>query len=442
MAAIQTLGALKTILSNLLNTHVGFLPINIRVQKVCMKATAQIAALPKTHLLHKPARQAATFVKHHYSSLHYIMKALGEDLKMVETIEVVRKGPGWRCLAKVAIDPMVEEAMERERNNETNTRIYTNGSGQKGMIGAAVVLYRGFNHPKVARKCLRKEEDHIVFEGECIGQVLVLELLRVELKSRRVTRMVASISIGTDNQAGICAVEDPGPGTGQYLINEVLNGIQRIRRIGSKVDIEIQWTLGHQGIAGNERADREAKRAVEGNKINMGGTQFLQKPLPKSKAAIIARHKKVWCSTAQTKLRASPRFEKAKAIDLDFPNTARITSTLLSLPCKHASLLVQLCMGHCPLNTYLCCIQKVNSPLCTACSEAPKIVNHYLLDCRTHSKHQCSLHRVICPGPNALSTLLSDLNAIEAEITYIHVTRQFERSFGDLLRPAEMRDTQ
>ncbi|KNZ80026.1 hypothetical protein J132_07992 [Termitomyces sp. J132] len=99
---------------------------------------------------------------------------------------------------------------------------------------------------------------------------------------------------------------------------------------------------------------------------------------------------------------------------------------LAELPCKHTSLLVQLCTRHCPFNQYLHHIQKAESPICTACSDTSEIVCHYLLDCSMHDIYRNDMYKVICSGPKALSTLLSDLNAIKVLFTYIHTTKQFE----------------
>ena len=91
---LQVLGALRTMPNSLLDAHAGFMPINMRIQRICIKAAAHIAAMPETQPLFKLARKAARFVKRHCTPLHYIMKALEGDLKEVERLDVVRKPPG------------------------------------------------------------------------------------------------------------------------------------------------------------------------------------------------------------------------------------------------------------------------------------------------------------------------------------------------------------
>lgn len=96
----------------------------------------------------------------------------------------------------------------------------------------------------------------------------------------------------------------------------------------------------HQGILGNEQADREAKKAVEGNKTDIYRLILLHKPLSISKAAIIMRHKKEWWTSTEQHLSQLLRFKKTKAIDSNWHNAAKIITTLAELSYKHASLLV------------------------------------------------------------------------------------------------------
>ena len=58
-----------------------------------------------------------------------------------------------------------KEAIERERKNEAEVKIYTDGSRRKGRISAAVVLFRRFNKVKVLRKCLCTDSDPTCTKG-------------------------------------------------------------------------------------------------------------------------------------------------------------------------------------------------------------------------------------------------------------------------------------
>jgi len=48
---------------------------------------------------------------------------------------------------------------------------------------------------------------------------------------------------------------------------------------------------------------------------------------------------------------------------------------------KQASLLIQLCTDHVPLQRYLYRIHKANSPICPSCNTTRESVFHYLMEC-------------------------------------------------------------
>ena len=72
---------------------------------------------------------------------------------------------------------------------------------------------------------------------------------------------MSQASIYTDNQAAIQKVKDPNSTKSrQHLVQNVVKMIDGLRNTGA--EIELHWVPAHVGIAGNERADREAKRAT------------------------------------------------------------------------------------------------------------------------------------------------------------------------------------
>ncbi|KAF8234658.1 hypothetical protein L208DRAFT_1260751 [Tricholoma matsutake] len=51
-----------------------------------------------------------------------------------------------------------------------------------------------------------------------------------------------------------------------------------------------------------------------------------------------------------------------------------------------ASILTQLRMGHAPLSKHLFHIGTINSPICPACQQSDKMVQHLLLHCPAHQE--------------------------------------------------------
>ncbi|KNZ81997.1 hypothetical protein J132_09064 [Termitomyces sp. J132] len=287
-SALQVTGALRTTPDDLLEVHVGLTLMNLRITKICVQAAARTSLLG-SHPLCRPAEKAAQFVQRHWAPLHYILKAWGKSLGKMEVIEVVRHLLDWKCPVRVVVGEIAEEVVEREQNNKADIRIYMDGSGYKGMVGAVVVLYRGMEKEKVLRKQLGSEEDHMVYKGESVEQVLGFELLRGEMRRQRKVR---TVTMGTDNQVGLRALEVRESGIARYIMDEVLEGIHKVKVVNSGMDITVCWTPGHIGIPGNEKADKEVKCTVEGKETELRGLHFLRKPLKMSKATVLATYKK------------------------------------------------------------------------------------------------------------------------------------------------------
>ncbi|KAG6902031.1 hypothetical protein C0995_005364 [Termitomyces sp. Mi166 len=153
---------------------------------------------------------------------------------------------------------------------------------------------------------------------------------------------IGNVTMGTDNQAGMKALEAARPGTARYLVDKVLEGIQKVKKIDSSMIVRIYWTPGHAGIQGNEWADREAKQAAEGNETETvtKGLAFLKRSLSMSKAAVMAEHKKEWRVDTERKLAQSSRFERLKTVDPNAPKMKKAVQLLADLPRKQASILV------------------------------------------------------------------------------------------------------
>ena len=60
-----------------------------------------------------------------------------------------------------------------------------------------------------------------------------------------------------------------------------------------------------------------------------------------------------------------------------------------------ASMLMQLHMGHIPLNTFLHRINQIDSPICPTCQHTDEMIHHYLFDCPGHVHAQHGLVRAM-----------------------------------------------
>ena len=127
------------------------------------------------------------------------------------------------------------------------------GSIYNGYIGAAV------HSPKTNDT-----------RGEYIGtdnmpKVYAAELTAIQMTTELFEEKINKYTntfIFTDNQSTIEAIESPKCQSGQYIIKEILDTIDRIQEIKSSSIIHIEWVPGHMNIMGNERADQAAKAAA------------------------------------------------------------------------------------------------------------------------------------------------------------------------------------
>jgi len=61
---------------------------------------------------------------------------------------------------------------------QADVRVYSDGSGMDGDIGAATVLYRNGEMKAILKRHLGSEDRHTVFEAEVVGLSLAAELIQ------------------------------------------------------------------------------------------------------------------------------------------------------------------------------------------------------------------------------------------------------------------------
>ncbi|KAF8552633.1 hypothetical protein OG21DRAFT_1415790, partial [Imleria badia] len=82
----------------------------------------------------------------------------------------------------------------------------------------------------------------------------------------------------------------------------------------------------------------------------------------------------------------SPRHKKLNKVDPKL-TTGTFMKLAGALPKKHASVLMWLCTGHCPLNDYLCRIKRAVTNKCPHCLQDRENLSHYLYKCPQYT-HQ------------------------------------------------------
>jgi hypothetical protein len=270
-----------------------------------------------------------------------------------------------------------EKAKDEEEKDRARVRVYSDWSGMEGRIGAAAVLYRNGELKAVKRFRLGSDKHHTVYEGEGIGMLMGMELLREERDD-----INGMVPLGVDSQAAIAATGSIRPSPSHYIWDAFHRHLRGTNKAHPGMDLLVRWTPGHMDIVGNEMVDFHAKSAIlEGSSGTLPG--FLQKPLPKSKAALKQARNAKLQKVATARWRKSPRYPRLVDIDPALPSPSYLR-LVANLPRKHAAVLFLLRTGHAPLAKHLCRLGKAETPTCPSCHMHDETVDHFLMFCPAH----------------------------------------------------------
>jgi ribonuclease HI len=134
---------------------------------------------------------------------------------------------------------------------------------------------------------LGPDAEHTVHEAELVGILLGIHLLSMEKKGKMTTML------GVDNQVAIKAFESQLRKPGHHLARKALQIAIQIKKKRKKNNhmLTIRWTAGHEGLEGNELADREAKEAAKGSSSDTKQLpSYLRRPLLINPAALKMAH--------------------------------------------------------------------------------------------------------------------------------------------------------
>ena len=143
----------------------------------------------------------------------------------------------YEIKAKAPTLPLGEEEMsENEQLGEDDIQVFTDGSGLYGQVGAAAVMYRRGQGPRVLRYHLGSLTEHTVFEAEAVGLLLALHMLKYE-------RDIPWAVIRLDNQAVLGALHIRKPSPAQTIIDEILVQMERnwARVHDPAYTLEVTW---------------------------------------------------------------------------------------------------------------------------------------------------------------------------------------------------------
>jgi ribonuclease HI len=419
LAMKAILGCFRTTPTAAMELETGLQPAWIRLQSKVLLASTRMQSLSSRHPIQEwltKALRTRTACISHRSNLENILQQFPYMCTKIETIEPYIRPPWWTPITKIKIETTKVDAKDQHNkiqmhlDSATTATIYTDGSGIESKIGAAA--YNSMTN-EVSHQYLGSEKQFNVYAAE----LTALHLAVKQLWNHGECRIGR---IYTDSQAGVKAIVHPRRQSGQTIIQEILNSIDKLTDEYPQLQVEIVWIPGHAEIEGNERADTEAKKAALDLSLSR---PHHYKPLKSARARhikAVAKEQwdKAWRENTKTAL-ALRRITKEKytktgpAIYREMANR------------NGAVKIAQLRTGHCGLNSYLFRFGIKNSPYCR-CGYGKETVEHYLLECRNYSDQRKKLRREVGAGRMRVARLLGDTKMINNTLEFINGTGRLE----------------
>lgn len=250
-------------------------------------------------------------------------------------------------------------------------QIYTDGSGHNGQIGAGMVV-PGMG---ITRKAyLGTTGSLTVYAAELRGIVMALEAIQ-QYSQQRIARarnrwLGRGIRIYTDNQAALKALIRPRMASGQIYLRDALKILTWCEN--NNITVSFHWIPGHEGVEGNEAADRAAKEAAEQGYVQ--GRDHIH-----WLAAVAKQRVRQGVKAAWERLWKRQRSAKPTKRIIETPHTNNL-QYWQSLRKATTSILIQLRTGKIGLSHYLSRIKVRDSAQC-GCGLGSQTPRHVVLIC-------------------------------------------------------------
>ena len=245
-----------------------------RLQRKVSNHLLRSLTVPNTNPLFDCLTRLFTQGKSFPSPLAITARKFGPDLgltaeSLMETVEPVLQEP-WAegvlgCLVKGLEEgaDVVMRQLRSKAGREERRTFYTDAAQKGGESGIAVV--QGNTGKIITRKRLPRW---------AAGDSTVAELIAIEAalahQAKKRPRPPNTI-IATDSKQAIRQILEGTSPHGQYVVRYIRKHIDSLQ-VQEGATVTLQWVPAHMGWYGNEWADKQAKKALEGEQGEAEGT--------------------------------------------------------------------------------------------------------------------------------------------------------------------------
>jgi ribonuclease HI len=361
-------------------------------------------------------RRASTYTSPLQSIWQDIKKAGATNLQVREQIPPFVMAP-WSNGPGTHIAPSDDEARsEHDAINATQDAacIYTDGSSTGGHIGCAAVWP---NKRQTESAYMGTADMSTVYAAELQGINMALDMVHTSITAGNSHK---KITVFADNQAAIRSLTRAEGRSGAYIVKQILGKVKQLRDEGTKVNV--RWIPAHEGIDGNEAADRAAKEATGWREDGQDGPRAE----PPSELYALRSTLKTWSrKTANKQWQVNWAAEtKGSATRRHTPiPTKKVLQLHKDLSKRESAILVQMRTEKIGLKDFLFQrrVPGHTDSKCD-CGSRRQTVAHILLDCRKRRDlRRQELGRF--PGRNNLRAILNTRKLAIKAIKFMEQTR-------------------
>jgi len=324
-----------------------------------------------------------------------------------------------------------EDAKRAAEQKRAGLTIFVDGSrAESGAVGYAVVWERRGGERGWAGIKTHLGFNQEAFDAECAALERALEV------AARRRQPPERVTIFSDAQAALARITSDEPGPGQQYALKARKWIEMLRKAQPNVRIELRWCPAHEGVEGNERADKAAKTAAD--KPDERGVEWLghkdrygrrHMPLPRSIANIRREvGEKKW---AEARDWSEKRIKRKK---YKMPEKMRQQAVVAEGPKRLAERFHQLRTGHCRTAQYLEWTKNADTATCGWCQYKTQTREHLLKHCKKWKTQQKTLWAEVRKKTGrgkdrfTVPDLLADKRCTGAVLGFLRTTRVGSRT--------------